>query len=273
MAARASLDSWLVEPGRSSALSSVDPESTPEAPGGKNETGRAAEVLNAELASLQERLWADARRSMLVVLQAMDAGGKDGTIKKVFTGVNPQGVEVTSFKVPSDEERAHDFLWRVHKRTPALGRIGIFNRSHYEDVLVVRVHGKVSKQECRKRYAMINDFERMLVDNGTTIVKLMLHISFDEQGERMRRRLEQPNKRWKFRKGDLEERARWADYQRAYEDAIKATSTAEAPWYVVPANHKWYRDWAVLQILAETLRTLDPQFPEPIEDLAGLVVQ
>ena len=267
------LSQWRVRPGQSVDLSAIDAASTAGAPGDRDRTRSASEALNDELGALQERLWAEDERSLLVVLQAMDAGGKDGTIKKVFSGVNPQGVEVTSFKVPTDEELAHDFLWRVHARVPARGRIGIFNRSHYEDVLVARVHGLVPEPVWRARYDAIRSFEGLLAANGTTIVKFMLHISAEEQADRFRKRLEAPEKRWKFRRGDLDERRRWADYMAAFEDAIRETSATDAPWYIIPADKKWYRDWAVLHVLVSTLNDMDPQFPDPEEDLEGVIVQ
>ena len=254
-------------------LEAIDPGSTDGAPGDKKRTEAASAVLNAELSELQERLWAENRRSLLVVLQAIDAGGKDGAIRKVFGGVNPQGCRVTSFKAPSEEELAHDFLWRIHSKTPRKGEIGIFNRSHYEDVLVVRVHGLVPKKVWSKRYGVINDFESGLAAAGTTIVKFFLHISKEEQAERFRKRLENPEKHWKFRRADLEEREHWDAYQEAFEDALSKTSTASAPWYVIPADHKWYRDWALLTVLVDTLRTMDPQYPPPEEDLSGIVVE
>ncbi|HEX2849602.1 MAG TPA: polyphosphate kinase 2 family protein [Acidimicrobiales bacterium] len=268
-----SSDRWRVSPGTELHLGGVDPGSTAGAPGDEDATDAASEELRSRLEDLQERLWAEDRRSLLLVLQAIDAGGKDGTIKKVFSGVNPQGVKVTSFKEPSDEELAHDFLWRVHKAVPARGEIGIFNRSHYEDVLVVRVHDIVPKSVWSKRYGIINDFEHTLTEAGTTVVKLFLHISKDEQAERFRKRLDNPHKRWKFSKGDLAERARWDDYVAAFEDAISKTSTEHAPWYVIPADHKWYRDWAALSILVDTLEGLDPKFPEPEEGLDSVVVE
>ena len=273
MAAGAPLDDFLVPFTGAFSLAAIDPAATPHAPGGKEETRLASDLLNKELGSYQERLYAEDRRSVLVVLQAMDAGGKDGTIKKVFTGLNPQGVEVTSFKAPTEDELAHDFLWRVHKRVPARGRIGIFNRSHYEDVLIVRVHDLVTEDVWRERYQQIRDFEAMLAANGTRIVKFMLHISKDEQAERLQARLDRPDKRWKFRTGDLDERAHWDAYMAAFEDALAATSTPDAPWHVIPANKKWYRDWAVLRILVDTLRDLDPRFPEPEENLDSVVVR
>ena len=244
-------------------LSRIDPGSTEGAPGGESETEAALGALNEELLALQERLWAEGSRSLPAVLQALDTGGKDGTIRHVFRGVNPVGVRVTSFKAPSEEERRHDFLWRVHRWVPAAGEIGIFNRSHYEDVLIVRVHGWVSEAVWRARYDAINDFEKHLVAAGTTIVKLWLHISPEEQAERLRARLDDPAKRWKFNVEDLEERKHWHEYMAAAEEMLRRTSTPDAPWYVVPANRKWYRNWAVNRILTETLVAMDPRFPEP----------
>jgi PPK2 family polyphosphate:nucleotide phosphotransferase len=263
---------WRVRPGEAFALAAVDPASTEGAPGDKAATKDALHELRERLHDLQHRLWAEDERSVLVVLQAIDAGGKDGTIKHVFRGVNPQGCKVVSFKAPNDTELAHDFLWRVHQNTPAKGMIGIFNRSHYEDVLVVRVKQLVPEAVWRKRYDIINDFEHGLAEAGTRIVKFLLHISKDEQAERFRRRLERPDKRWKFSKGDLDERARWDDYQAAFEEAVVRTSTGVAPWYVIPADHKWYRNWCVLTTLLETLEDMSPQFPEPAEDLDGIVI-
>ena len=209
---------------------------------------------------------------MLLVLQALDAGGKDGTIRSVFTGVNPQGVRVVSFKQPSETELAHDYLWRVHHEVPERGAIGIFNRSHYEDVLVVRVHGIVPKHEWRRRYRHIREFERMLADEGTTIVKVFLHISRDEQRERLQSRLDTPDKNWKFRAGDLEDRARWDDFMAAYTDAIAETSTAWAPWYIVPANRKWVRNVAVSTLLVHTLKAMDPKYPPPEKGIESIKV-
>jgi PPK2 family polyphosphate:nucleotide phosphotransferase len=267
------LDRLRVPPKKSPHLHKIDPADTDGAPGGKEETIAASAELNEQLAELQERLWAENRRSLLVVLQALDAGGKDGAIRKVFSGVNPQGCRVTSFKAPSEEELAHDFLWRIHKATPRKGEIGIFNRSHYEDVLIVRVHDLVPKSVWSKRYAMINAFEANLAASGTTIVKFFLHISKEEQADRFRKRIENPEKNWKFRSEDLAEREHWDDYQKAFEDALTKTSTDVAPWYVIPADKKWYRDWALLSVLVATLRSMDPQYPEPEEDLSGIVVE
>jgi PPK2 family polyphosphate:nucleotide phosphotransferase len=262
---------WRVEPGSNVHLGKVDTRSTEGAPGDKAATEEVLADLYGELEGLQERLYAEGSRSLLVVLQALDAGGKDGTIKHVFRGLNPAGCRVASFKVPSEEERRHDFLWRVHARTPATGEVVVFNRSHYEDVLVVRVHNLVPEDVWRPRYDFINCFEANLAAAGTRIVKLFLHISKEEQAERFQARLDDPAKRWKFRTGDLEERARWDAYIAAFEEAIGRTSTGAAPWYVIPADRKWYRNWAVSRILVETLQDMDPQYP-PGEDLTGVVI-
>ncbi|HJV08568.1 MAG TPA: polyphosphate kinase 2 family protein [Acidimicrobiales bacterium] len=262
---------WRVAPGTQVDLAAIDTRSTEGAPGDKKDSEAALEDGLEEMAGLQERLYAEGEQSLLVVLQAIDAGGKDGTIKHVFRGLNPASCRVVSFKVPSEEERSHDFLWRVHAKTPARGEVVVFNRSHYEDVLVVRVHELVPEDVWRPRYDLINAFEANLAAAGTRIVKLYLHISKDEQAERFQARLDDPSKRWKFRKGDLDERARWDDYMAAFTEAISRTSTDVAPWYVVPADRKWYRNWAVSRILAETLAAMDPQYP-PAEDLAGVEI-
>jgi len=267
-----SADRWRVKPGGRLSLARIAPDGTEGAPGAKKQTKEASAALREELDELQARLYAEHGQALLIVLQAMDAGGKDGTIRSVFAGVNPQGVRVTSFKVPSEEERDHDFLWRIHPRVPGLGEIGIFNRSHYEDVLVVRVHELVPKAVWSERYAHINAFEANLADARTRIVKLFLHISKDEQRLRLQERVDIPEKRWKFNAGDLEERKLWDDYQRAYKDAIAKTSTEHAPWYVIPADRNWYRDWAVLSVLVETLRAMNPRFPPPAEDVSGTVI-
>jgi len=219
------------------------------------------------LTKLQDTFWAEAKRSVLVVLQGIDAAGKDGTINKVMEAFNPQGCPVTSFKVPSAEEQAHDYLWRVHKAVPRKGEIGIFNRSHYEDVLVVRVHGFVPRNVWSARYAQINDFERLLVDNGTTVVKFFLSIDRDEQRDRFQARYDDPTKRWKFSMGDLEERKLWDDYQAAFDDALTRTSTDHAPWYVIPANRNWFRNLAVATILADTIAALKPAYPPVAKDV------
>lgn len=262
-------DRWLVEPGSKLELDKIDTASTEGAPGRKSITEAALIPLREELSGLQERLWAEHRRSLLVVLQAMDTGGKDGTIRNVFSGVNPQGTKVVSFKAPCQEELDHDFLWRIHRAAPAAGEIGVFNRSHYEDVVIVRIHNLVPKQVWRERYDLINAFEKQLTHGGTTLVKFFLHMSKDEQLRRLKERLADPEKRWKFNKADLVERALWEDYQTAYRDAIRKTSTAIAPWYVIPADHRWYRNWAVATVIVETLKRMDPLIPEP-EDLGDV---
>ncbi len=226
----------------------------------------------ARLGDLQDRFWAESKRAVLVVLQGIDAAGKDGTINKVMEAFNPQGCPVTSFKVPSAEELAHDYLWRVHKAVPRKGEIGIFNRSHYEDVLVVRVHDLVPKNVWSQRYDQINAFERHLVDNGTTIVKFFLSIDRDEQRERFQERFDDPKKRWKFSMGDLEERARWDDYQAAFDEALSRTSTEHAPWYVIPANRNWLRNLAVATILADTIADLKPAYPPVADDVPGELI-
>ncbi len=226
----------------------------------------------AVLSGLQTRLFAAQRDAVLVVLQAMDAGGKDGVIRTLFTGLNPIGVHVSSFGVPSEEERSHDFLWRVHQRCPPEGVIGIFNRSHYEDVLVVRVKKLAPEVSWKQRFAHIVGFERMLADEGTHIVKLFLNVSNEEQRERLQDRIDSPDERWKFRRGDLDDRALWGDYMKAYTDALAKTSTVAAPWYVVPADRKWVRNLVVALILRDVLERIDPQFPDPEDDIDGLVV-
>jgi len=255
-------DLYRVAPGTGLDLSAIDANDT----GGFEKKKRAKNALEQrrkELIALQERFYAWDKRSLLIVLQAMDTGGKDGTIKHVMRGTNPQGVQVTSFKVPTPEELAHDYLWRVHKATPARRMIGIFNRSHYEDVLVVRVQNLVPEAVWSQRYGQINEFEELLTGNGTVILKFYLHITKDEQATRLQSRLDTPDKQWKFAIGDLKTRERWDDYMAAYTDAITRCSTANAPWFVIPANHKWYRNLTIASILVETLQALDPQFPEP----------
>lgn len=263
---------YRVTPGSDVDLSSRDPDSKEGFEGDKKEGEDALPALNARLADLQLRLWAESRQRLLVVLQALDTGGKDGTIRHVFRGVNPQGVVVHGFGKPTETDLAHDYLWRIHPHVPPNGAITIFNRSHYEDVLVVRVQGLVPEDRWRRRYQHINDFERLLTDEGTTIVKFFLHISLEEQRARLQARLDDPSKRWKFRRGDLEDRKLWARFQEAYDEALTRTSTENAPWYVVPANRKWYRNLVVSSILIDTLERMNPRFPEPGMDLDGLVV-
>lgn len=218
--------------------------------------------------ALQERLYAEGERSLLLVLQAMDGGGKDSTIRKVLSGLNPQGVRVWNFKAPTEKELAHDFLWRVHRRAPGAGYIGVFNRSHYEDVLIVRVKGLAPPEVVERRYDHINHFETLLTDEGTRVVKVMIHVSKAYQRERMVRRLEKPDKHWKFNPGDLKERARWDEYQEAFEIALTRCSKEHAPWYVVPGEKRWFRDLVVSQLLLETLEDMNPQYPEPDFDPA-----
>jgi PPK2 family polyphosphate:nucleotide phosphotransferase len=241
-----------------------------------------AETKDAGLARLQElverlrvlhnRLVAEADRSLLLVLQGMDTSGKDGTIRNVLTGVNPQGCQVVSFREPTTTELDHDYLWRVHAVCPADGELAIFNRSHYEDVVAVRVRGIVPEPVWRRRYAHIRAFEQLLVDEGTTVVKVFLHLSRDEQRKRLQERLDNPEKRWKFKAGDLDDRRLWDDFAEAYEDAIHETSTAYAPWYVVPADHNWVRNLCVGEILVDALERLDPQLPEPDPGIESLEI-
>jgi PPK2 family polyphosphate:nucleotide phosphotransferase len=268
--AGAGSERWRVHPGHEVDLRALDAKASPGAPGDRAQTEAASALLEERLAFLQWRLYAEGRRSLLVVLQAMDAGGKDGTIRHVFGAANPQGVRVAAFKEPTELELAHDFLWRVHAQAPARGELVLFNRSHYEDVLVPRVHGTLPRHVWHARYDQIRDFEALLEAADTTIVKVFLHISSEEQAKRLRARLADPSKRWKLKRSDLAERVRWDDYRTAYEDAISRTSTAAAPWYVIPADHKWYRNWAVSRIIVDTLERLDPRFPSPepgIEDV------
>ena len=238
----------------------------------KGASGKRIASLTAKLDDLQARFAAEASRGVLIVVQAMDAGGKDGTIRTALGGLNPQGVRVTSLKVPAGREAIQDYLWRIHAVCPGKGEISILNRSHYEDVLVVRVHEFVPETRWRARYRHIREFERMLHDEGTTIVKLMLHISADEQRVRLQERIDDPTKRWKFRLGDLDDRKLWDDFQTAYEDALTETSTDEAPWYVIPADRNWARDVAVLEVLVHTFEKLDPQYPKADPKIIGAKV-
>jgi PPK2 family polyphosphate:nucleotide phosphotransferase len=224
------------------------------------------------VAELQKRLFAESRHALLVVLQGMDAAGKGGTIRSALTGINPAGVDVANFGVPTEEERAHDFLWRIHQHTPPKGIIGIFDRSHYEDVLVVRVKGLAPEPVWRRRYGHIRDFERLLTDEGTHVVKFLLNISDEEQRARLQDRLDSPDERWKFRAGDLDDRKLWDRYMAAFVDALTETSTADAPWYVVPADRKWVRNRVVARILRHHLERIDPQYPPALEDIDGIVV-
>jgi PPK2 family polyphosphate:nucleotide phosphotransferase len=238
------------------------------------EDRETAEAEMPELADrlddLQERLWVEGARSLLVVLQGMDTSGKGGTVRHVFSAMNPAGLEVTSFKKPTEEELAHHFLWRIERKLPVPGEVMVFDRSHYEDVLVARVRSLVPEEVWRARYDEINEFEERVTAAGTTIVKCMLHISYDEQRERLLARLDDPDKHWKFNEGDIEERRLWPAYQAAYEDAIRECSTEIAPWHVIPADRKWYRNWAISKLLVETLERIDPKLPRPDLDVEAL---
>jgi PPK2 family polyphosphate:nucleotide phosphotransferase len=253
-------------------LSSIDTRDRCLFPGGKGEGKVALKGMIRRLKELQGLLWAGQRHSVLVVLQGLDTAGKDGTIRGVFGPLNPQGVRVSNFKVPSSKELSHDFLWRIHGSTPASGEIGVFNRSHYEDVLVVRVHGIVSPERCVERFRSINEFERTLCLEGTTILKFFLHISRDEQKARLEARLGNPHKKWKFSPRDLQERARWDDYREVYSQTLGATSTSHSPWYVVPADRKWYRNLVVAGVLLKAMEALSMKYPEPPDGLDEVVV-
>ena len=256
-----------VTPGAPVDMASLDPGAKPGVPGDKKETKAALDAMGDELASLQDRLYAegtldDGRRRILIVLQGMDTSGKGGVIKHVAGQVNPLGLEIASFKKPTEEELAEHFLWRIRKRVPQPGNIGIFDRSHSEDVLIGRVRELAPREEIERRYEEINEFERELCDSGVTLIKCFLHITYDTQRERLLARLDDPTKRWKFNEGDIDERRRWDDYQAAYQLALSRCSTEWAPWYVVPSDRKWARNWVVGNLLLETLRELDPQYPE-----------
>jgi len=267
------MERYRIQPGGSIDLEKWDPNDKSVFQISKEEGKNQLLQLNEELETLQELLYAEGKHKLLIVLQAMDTGGKDGTIRHVFEGVNPQGVKVFSFKVPTEEELAHDYLWRVHEHTPGKGKIVIFNRSHYEDVLVVRVHNIVPKEIWSRRYEHIRAFENLLAEEGTTILKFYLHIDKDEQKDRLQARLDEPNKNWKFSRGDLEERKLWDKYLEAFEDALEKTSTETAPWYVIPANRKWYRNLVISSIIIEKLKSLNMAFPDSEEDLSGIVIE
>ena len=264
------LSKYRVEPGRGLSLHDFD---THDDGGWERQAAEARTAeLNSRLEKLQELLYAQGRHKVLIVIQATDTGGKDGTIRHVFDKVNPQGVKVASFKKPTDLELAHDYLWRIHKHAPAAGEITIFNRSHYEDVLVVRVHDLVSPKKWGRRYDHINNFEEMLADEGTTILKFFLHISKDEQRERLRDRINEPDKNWKFDLGDLDERKLWSDYQAAFTTMLERTSTKQAPWYVIPADRKWFRNLLISEIVVDALEELDMSWPDPEPGIEGLVI-
>jgi PPK2 family polyphosphate:nucleotide phosphotransferase len=265
------MDRYRVSPGDTINLAQIDPDDTPAAPD-KGQAKKQISSLLGELIELQQLLYAEHKHKLLVVLQAMDTGGKDSTIRRVFGPVNPQGVRVANFKVPTERELDHDYLWRVHQQTPRTGEITVFNRSHYEDVLVVRVHNLVPPEVWSRRYEHINQFEKLLADEGTTILKFFLYISKDEQRERLQSRLDRHHKRWKFKRGDLEERKLWDDYLRAYQEVLNRTSTPWAPWFCVPANRKWYRDLIIATHVVETLKSLNMQYPHPEDDLDSIEI-
>jgi PPK2 family polyphosphate:nucleotide phosphotransferase len=260
---------FRVEPGAKVKLASIDPSYT-----GKHTSHQEAlpqiQKHVARMDALQYLLYADAKQSLLIVLQALDAAGKDGVIRHLFSGMNPQGTWVYGFKQPTPEEASHDFLWRAHRRAPGRGQVVIFNRSHYEDVLVVRVHELAPRSVWSKRYELINDFERMLVQNGTTILKFFLHISPEEQLARFKQRLEDPSRHWKISESDYSERAFWPDYVEAYEEALSRTSTRHAPWYVIPSNHKWFRNLAASEIIADAMDEMGLRLPPTRVDLAEI---
>lgn len=248
-------------------LSKTNPNEDPGNDCNKSNTMDDFGDLVREIAMLQEQLYAENKHKLLIILQAMDTGGKDGVIRHVFEGVNPQGVRVASFKAPTSVELSHDYLWRVHQQVPAKGEIVIFNRSHYEDLLVVRVHGLVGEDVWQKRFQQINDFERMLSEEGTTILKFYLHIDLAEQAQRLLDRVEDPSKTWKFNPGDLEERKLWQQYMQAYEDLLNKTSSDWAPWYLVPANQKWYRNLVIASVVRDTLKSFDMHYPPAPDNL------
>jgi PPK2 family polyphosphate:nucleotide phosphotransferase len=261
-----------VEPGKPARLSARGPADKLGL-SDKDNARQLVEGMVRDLGDYHERLWAENKRSVLLVLQGMDTSGKDGTIRRVLSGLNPQGCEVTSFKAPTDIELAHDYLWRVHSVCPPRGKLGVFNRSHYEDVLAARFMSVATHAECRRRYVHITAFEQLLHDEGTTVVKVFLHLSKEEQKRRLEARLADPRKAWKFHPSDLDVRKQWDDYMEGYDEVLTQTSTADAPWHVVPADRKWVRDVAVSALLLETFRALDPQIPPPDPSLAGITVE
>jgi PPK2 family polyphosphate:nucleotide phosphotransferase len=260
---------FIVQPDKKLHLAEIGPAATP---GQDSESGAAelTEHYRQKLAEMQTLLYAEDKRALLIVLQAMDAGGKDGTISHVLRAMNPQGVSVARFEAPTPDERAHDFLWRVHIKVPRRSQVGVFNRSHYEDVLITRVHKQIDKETCMSRYAQIRDFEAELLDNGTHILKFFLHISKEEQLARFAQRLEDPQRNWKISEADYTEREYWDDYMDAYEEAMSATSTKRAPWFVIPSNRKWFRNLAISQIVAETMADFGMTYPKPSVDLAKI---
>ncbi len=249
-------------------LGKFDSGDTSLARDGQSAAKKEMKDLHKKLIKLQQLLYAENKHKVLIILQAMDSGGKDGTIRSIFKGVNPQGVKVASFKVPTETELSHDYLWRIHQKTPASGEIVIFNRSHYEDVLVVRVHGLVPENVWKKRFEQINEFESLLVDEGMTILKFFLCISKDEQKQRFIERIEDPEKQWKFNPNDIKEREYWNAYMQAYQDVLDKTSTKNAPWFVIPSNQNWYRDLIISRIIVDALKGLKMSYPQPVENIA-----
>ncbi len=267
------MDRYRVKPGSKIALKEWDPEDKSAFAGGKEEAEKELQKLNQKLDALQDLLYAGHQHKLLVILQGMDTSGKDGAIRHVFENVDPQGVYVTSFKKPTPQELDHDYLWRVHAHVPGKGEIAIFNRSHYEEVLVVRVHRLVAEEVWQKRYDHLIHFERMLADEGMTIIKFFLYLSKKEQAGRLQARLDDKTKNWKFNPGDLEERKLWPEYIKAYEEALSKTSKKWAPWYIVPANRKWYRNLVIASILVDTLKGLDLKPPTVDFDPGKIVIK
>jgi PPK2 family polyphosphate:nucleotide phosphotransferase len=261
---------YRIDPDADVNLDKFDPDDTSLVPDGKQAGREENEKMQEKLRELQEKLYADRRHKLLIILQGMDTSGKDGTVRHVMGAFDPSGVRVVPFKKPTETELAHDYLWRVHAQVPGSGEVVVFNRSHYEDVLVVRVHNLVAEDVWKQRYDQINEFERMLTDTGTTILKFFLHISAKEQKKRLTERIEDPTKRWKFQHGDIEERKLWGDYRKAYEVALRKTSTEWAPWWVVPANAKWYRNYIVGSVIVKAMEKMDLKYPEV--DLSGVVI-
>jgi PPK2 family polyphosphate:nucleotide phosphotransferase len=263
----------IVKPGAAANLAQSDPAGTAGFDGDKRDGLRKLEKLTSQLEKLQDLLYADHTHAVLIVLQGMDSAGKDGTIRRVFSGVNPEGVRVASFKRPSQLESDHDFLWRVHAQTPARGEMVLFNRSHYEDVLVTRVHGLIKRRDWERRYRAINEFERSLVEEGTSVLKFFLHVSRAEQKHRLKERLDDRTKHWKFREADIQERQRWDEYMAAYEEALTRTSTTWAPWYVVPSDRKWLRDLIVSEQIVSTIQGFRMRYPALPRELRGAKVR
>lgn len=259
--------------GGKTKLSDIDTHSSCGFKGDKSDAAEILEELGAQLVELQTVLYAEHKHKLLIVLQAMDSGGKDGVIRKVFSGVNPQGVHVANFKAPTAVEKDHDYLWRVHECVPARGEMVVFNRSHYEDVLITRVEGWIDDRTAKRRFRQINDFEAMLVEEGTTVLKFFLHISKDEQKRRLQDRIDDPSKNWKFNLDDLTSREKWDQYQSAYEDVLNATSTPHAPWYVVPGDRNWVRDLYVCSVIVSTLANLKMTYPDPPSGLDSVAIK